>query len=82
MKTRGRLPSYCSPTCKQRAYLRRKYRGPMELLAQDIATMKVRGILRQEIWAVLKEVGLVTQPEPPPPRPKRDQTRHLRLVEK
>jgi hypothetical protein len=54
----------------------------MELLAQDIATMKVRGILRQEIWAVLKEVGLVTQPEPPPPRPKRDQTRHLRLVEK
>jgi hypothetical protein len=82
VKARGRLPSYCSAMCKQRAYLMRKYRGPMESLAQDLATMRVRGILRQEIWAVLKECGLVSEPEPPPrPGPKRDQTGHLRLVE-
>jgi hypothetical protein len=82
VKTRGRLASYCSPTCKQRAYLKRKYRGPMELLAQDLTTMRARGILRQEIWAILREEGLVSKPEPPPPpKPKRDQMR-LHIVEK
>jgi hypothetical protein len=82
VNARGRTPSYCSPTCKQRAYLARKYRGPMELLAQDLTTLKVRNILRREIWAVLREAGLVAQPEPPPPaRPKRDRSHRLRLVE-
>jgi len=59
--------------------------GPDERasLAQDLAAMRVRGILRQEIWTVLREIGLVSEPEPPhDPGPKRDQTRHLSLVEK
>ena len=83
MKGRGRLPSYCSSTCKQGAYLRRKYRGPMELLEQDLASMRFRSFLRQEIWAVLREAGLASEPEPQPPaptRPGRDQPR-LRVVE-
>ena len=53
-------------------------------LAQDLAAMRVRGILRQEIWTILREIGLVSEPEHHrhDPGPKRDQTRHLRLVEK
>jgi len=60
--------------------------GPDERasLAQDLAAMRVRGILRQEIWTILREIGLVSEPERHrhDPGPKRDQTRHLRLVEK
>ena len=60
--------------------------GPDERasLAQDLAAMRVRGILRQEIWTILREIGLVSEPEHHrhDPGPKRDQTRHLRLVEK
>ena len=41
IKSKGRVPTYCSQTCRQNAYLKRRYTGPMELLAQDIATVRV-----------------------------------------
>ena len=81
-KRKGRMPSYCCRTCRQSAYVSRKYRGPMELLAQDIAVMRVRGILRREVWAILKEAGLVSQSEPPPPPRPQGPAQHLRLVKK
>ena len=58
-------------------------RGPMVLLAQDLATVKGRDILRREIWLILRQAGLVTEPDPPPPpapRRRRKPT-HLSLVE-
>jgi hypothetical protein len=82
-RKRGRLPSFCSATCKQRAYQQRKHSGPMVLLAQDLATVKGRDILRREIWLILRQAGLVTEPDPPPPpapRRRRKPT-HLSLVE-
>jgi hypothetical protein len=78
LKARGRIPSYCSPKCKQRAYLKRKFQGPMELVAQGIQTTLGRAFLRGEVWAILREIGLVTAPEPP--KPKRKATPLLRLV--
>ena len=60
MKGKGRVPSYCSQTCKQVAYLKRRHRGPMELLAQDIATMRVRAVIRKEVMYCLEQLGLVT----------------------
>jgi hypothetical protein len=38
VKAKGPLPLYCRG-CRQRAYEKRRYLGPMELLAQDIATL-------------------------------------------
>jgi hypothetical protein len=63
----------CSRSCRQRAYERRKWRRPtaMVALAEDIATIKVRTMIRQEVWTFLREAGLVTDPKPPsPPRPR------------
>ena len=37
----------------------------MELLARDVATVRVREYIRAEIWALLKEAGLVPQPTAP-----------------
>jgi hypothetical protein len=68
---RGRLPVFCCQTCRQRAYERRKWSRPhaVEALAKDIATARVRGAIRQEIWMALRELGLTTEPEPPPRSP-------------
>ncbi len=52
----------------------RKYRRPgaVEALAADLAHVRVREWLRQEIWNLLRQAGLVAAPEPPvlPRRPK------------
>lgn len=56
------------------AYVQRKANRPhpVELLARDLAHAHVKAWLRKEIWNLLREAGLVTDPEPPslPPRPK------------
>jgi hypothetical protein len=77
---RGRLPVFCCQTCRQRAYERRKWSRPhaVEALAKDIATVRVRAVIRQEIWAALRELGLVDAAEPPPQSPSRRPA--LRLV--
>jgi hypothetical protein len=46
VKRKGPLPLYCSDTCRQMAYQKRRYQGPMELVAQDIATNRVRAVIR------------------------------------
>jgi hypothetical protein len=51
-------------------------------MAQDIATVQGRDILRREIWLILRQAGLVTEPDPPPPpAPRRRKPTHLSLVE-
>jgi hypothetical protein len=51
----------------------------MVLLSQDIATMKVREIIRREIWDILTRAGLVSGSPPLPDKPKREKPR-LRIV--
>jgi hypothetical protein len=83
IKSRGRVPKFCSPTCRQLAYERRKWQRPtpVELLAQDTATIKVRDFIRAEIWAVLQTANLVPPNQPPPlTPPKRQRPTHLRVV--
>jgi hypothetical protein len=70
VKGKGRIPTYCSQACRQEAYLKRRHRGPMELLAQDIGTVHVRAVIRQEVMYCLAELGLVSPRTPPPPKPK------------
>jgi hypothetical protein len=74
---RGRLPSFCCQTCRQRDYERRKWTRPhaVELLARDLGTAKVRSEIQREVWAALRQLGIT----PPPQPPRRPAT--LRLVE-
>src|SRR5215468_4430633 len=85
IKGRGRVPKFCSPTCRQLAYEQRRWGRPtpVELLARDLATIRVRDFIRAEIWSVLQATGLVrpNQPPLPQPRPRRRPTTHLRVVE-
>src|SRR5262249_50314555 len=77
---RGRPPTFCSRSCRQRAYEQRKWSRPhpVELLARDIASVRVRSVIRQEIRQALLGAGVILPP--PPPEPKR--TRHpLPLVQ-
>ena len=45
---RGRPPTFCSRSCRQRAYEQRKWSRPhpVELLARDIASVRVRDVIR------------------------------------
>lgn len=72
LKSKGRVPSYCSPTCRQNAYLKRRYTGPMELLKQDIATVQGRDIIHREVRDYLVQLGFATE-SVPSPKPRRKQ---------
>ena len=47
-KARGRPAVYCSPACRQTAYVKRQANRPhsLELLAKDLAHLQVREWLR------------------------------------
>src|SRR6516164_8745589 len=84
IKGRGRIPKFCSPTCRQLAYEQRRWQRPtpVELLAKDICTIQVRDFIRAEIWSALQFAGLVGPTQPPPwPPPKRQRPPHLRVVQ-
>ncbi len=76
---KGRVPTYCGQSCKQLAYKKRQFAGPLVLLSQDIATMKVRDIIRREVWDLLVRAGVVSGSPPPPDTPKSEKP-HLRIV--
>jgi hypothetical protein len=82
VKAKGRIPTFCSHSCKQKAYLTRRYQGPMELLAKDIATWQVRVAIRQEVMSLLAQLGFVTSESPPllPSKPRAKPK--LRLISK
>jgi hypothetical protein len=78
VKSKGPLPLYCSATHRQQSHQRRKYSGMMLALAQDIATTKVRDVIREEILSMLMRAGIIKTPPPPPERKKR--ASHLRVI--
>ena len=83
IKGRGRVPKFCSPTCRQLAYEKRKWQRPtpVELLAQDIATARVRDFIRAEVWTALQMFGVVPKNESPPLSPPKSQRpTQLRVV--
>jgi hypothetical protein len=51
----------------------------VQALANDISTIRMRAVIRQEIWAALRELGLVQDAEPPPQSPRKRPA--LRVVE-
>jgi hypothetical protein len=65
---RGRLPRFCSHTCRQRAYEKRKWGRPraVEALAQDIAEGRLQGYVRSEIRRMLELAGVRLPPDDPP----------------
>src|SRR5262245_3624607 len=73
ISARGRRPTFCSQSCRQQGYEKRKQTRlhPLELLARDIATAQVRSAIRHEVWAILQQLGWVSESAPPPKLQKR-----------
>jgi hypothetical protein len=78
---RGRPPTFCSRSCRQRAYEQRRWSRPhpIELLARGIDTARVRDVIRQEVREALLAAGIILPP--PAPKPKR-RGPPLRLIDK
>jgi hypothetical protein len=57
LKSRGRPPTLGGRSCRQRAYEQRKWSRPhpVELLARNIDTARVRDCIRQQVREVLLE---------------------------
>src|SRR5262245_50448529 len=82
LKEKGPVPLYCGRNCRQRAYERRRYGGVMVMLAQDIATAKIRDVIRAEVIAVLTDARLLPEQLPPALlRPRKRPRPNLRLVD-
>ena len=75
VKRKGPVPKYCSQSCKQEGYLRRRFRSPLELVARDLASIELREVIRTTIMDILVQQGLVKSHLPPPimhkPKPKK-----------
>jgi len=76
---RGRPPDFCSRSCRQRAYEQRKWSRPhpVELLARDIDSAKVRDVIQQAVRQALLAAGINPPPTPPEPRRRRVPALHL-----
>ena len=81
VNSRGRPPTFCSRSCRQRAYEHRKWSRPhpVELLARDIDTARVRDIIRQEVREALLAAGIIL-PRSAPKSKRRGPP--LRLIDK
>ena len=84
LSLRGRPAWYCSASCRQAAYVRRKGGAfsLVQVMARDLAHIQVREWLRNEIWTLLRQAGLQLPPEPPPIESPRRSKPQLSLVPK
>jgi hypothetical protein len=80
VKTKGPVPKYCSPSCKQEGYLRRRFLSPVQLLERDLANIKVRDVIKTMILDILVELGLVEKSSLPPPIMHKPKKPNLRLI--
>jgi len=74
---KGRIPTYCGQTCRQRAYERRKHRGPLFALIEDVHATKLREMIRTEVRKFMEGIGVVDNTPSPEPAAK---TPNLRLI--
>jgi hypothetical protein len=66
VKPQGRLPRFCSHSCRQRAYERAKWQQPHLLaLHKDLKRFAIRAEIRKEAWELLRQMGLVEAAAPP-----------------
>jgi len=80
VKSQGRLPRFCSHSCRQRAYERAKWGRPhLAALRSDLATVAMRAAIREEAWAMLQQAGLLPVGATPPAMSRRNRTA-LRIV--
>jgi hypothetical protein len=70
VKSRGRPRTFCSRSCRQRAYEQRRWSRPhpVELLARDIDTARVRDFMWQMLREALLAAGIIIPPNPPKPK--------------
>jgi hypothetical protein len=80
VRPKGRVPIFCGRNCRQRAYEHnhalRPTLTPMSMLARDLDTVRVRDVIREEVRAILRDMGF----NPPPPPRKPDRKGLLRVV--
>jgi DNA-directed RNA polymerase subunit RPC12/RpoP len=70
VKPKGKLPDYCKPSCRQRAYEARKWRQPhLAAFRQDYAKVLSKDAIRAEVVAVLREMGMPAPPSRQRQRP-------------
>jgi len=81
VKRKGPVPVYCSHSCRQLAYEKRRELGPKVMATREVGSMTFRYIIRMEIIKALEQYGLIASGAPPPPEMKRPQP-NLRLIEK
>jgi hypothetical protein len=82
-KPQGRLPRYCSASCRQRAYERAKWSEPhLVHLRRDLNSIALRTAIRKEAWKMLRQAGLLPKDIEQPPLPPRKPRPVLRVVPK
>jgi hypothetical protein len=65
------VPVFCGAICRQRTYEQHKHGRPalVDLLARDLATVKVKDMIRAIVIEELIRAGLLPPGTPPPPKP-------------
>jgi hypothetical protein len=82
VKPKGPLPRFCGHACRQRAYEQDKWGKPhLARLRRDLDSAALRSVIRQELWAALKQLGLTAEAEPPSPLRPRPSLRVVRRDE-
>jgi len=72
---RGPLPLYCSTTCRQNAYVKRKHLpGALARLQQDIDLMRLRSLIAREVARVLLQMKVITPEQAAVVMPRRHQS--------
>jgi hypothetical protein len=81
VKPQGRLPCYCGASCRQRAYEQSKWNPPhLVRLRRDLNSVAMRTAIREEVWALLRQAGLVSKDSVQPPMALRKSRPVLRVV--
>ncbi len=75
LRSRGRIPRYCSPAHRQRAYELRKWRRPtLVALADDLRQIREKDRIRAAVREFFAEAGIILPP-PPVREPKSKKSR-------
>src|SRR5256885_1571122 len=79
---RGRPAEYCSRSCRQWAYIHRKFNRPalVQLLRRDLDRVQVQDLLREEIRNVLQKAGFEIDPKPRATLPEKKPRPSLKVI--